>query len=341
LVKSRYWDANVQDSFLEPIAAHFQNRHRKPSLWTGNCLDKWEIRSYNTFINNISGLSNNQCKALGLISPLQLQCCKKAVSCYASCHYSKSTCDLGYQNCIADSVHQLLDQSQGDVILRLQPHWKTFSVVRRSFCICQKDPVRPSKVSGRCPSYFTKIGTHTCTANDGHDVASHPYLAPDVICNSTRSNWRQAATILMQRLAGRSDATSFHVRETLAQFNDLLNTDITATDSHSFIRWMNVSRDLSNVLENALFNESSDDRFLMFGMSRIPRPSNSLLESSMSLLLWHSQESNSVLLLREGFAIIDEIRDGLKQASFLSDADSMMKFREMMASALDEESSIL
>jgi RNA:NAD 2'-phosphotransferase (TPT1/KptA family) len=79
----------------------------------------------------------------------------------------------------------------------------------------------------------------------------------------------------------------------------------------------------------------------MFGMSRIPRPSNSLLESSMSLLLWHSQESNSVLLLREGFAIIDEIRDGLKQASFLSDADSMMKFREMMASALDEESSIL
>jgi hypothetical protein len=145
----------------------------------------------------------------------------------------------------------------------------------------------------------------------------------------------------MEHLAGRSDATSSNVRETLAQFNDLLNTDIAATDSHSFIRWMNVSRDLSNVLENALLNESSDDRFLMFGMSRIPRPSNSLLESSMSLLLWHSQESNSVLLLRESFAIIDEIHGGLKQASFLSDADSMMKFREMMASALDEEASIL
>jgi hypothetical protein len=349
LVRSRYWGANVQDSFLEPISDHFQTRHRKPSLWTGNCLDKWEIRSHYTFIHNISLLSNNQCKALGIISPRQLQCCKQAVSCYASCHYSKSLCDLGYQNCTGDSLHQLLDQSQGDDILRLHPPWKVFSVVRRSFCICQKDPVRPSKVSGRCPAYFTKIGTHTCCANAGHDVASNPELAQER-SNSSRLSWKHAATILMEHLAGRSDATSSHVRETLANFIDLLNTDtdITATDSHSFIRSMNVTRELSIVLKNALLNESSDDQFLMFGMSRTPRPSqdgihisNSLLESSMSLLLWHSQESHSVLLLRESFAIIDEIHDGIKQASFLSDADSMMKFRKLMASALDEETSIL
>ena len=330
LIKSRYWGASVQDSFLEPMANDLYTRHLKPSLWTGTCLLNWTLRAYNTFqkdIDILANVSNDQCNSMGLLTLDQLQCCSQAVECYASCFFSKRTCDTRFEECI-DGV--LSEDFRGKDVLTVMPSWKIFSKIRRFFCVCQRDPVRPS-LSGDCPRFFSKTGSRECLS----------FSASMDINHTSDQNWVTAANDLLGSIIT-DDVSSSQIRTSLSDFVRPATENTSERDIESFSRWLNVSQTLSKYLKESLHRERSTGRLLSFGGSRIPRPSqggihnvDSFFEASMSLSLWDT--SSSLDLFEESLSLLQTVLSGMRETARDPKADKVVKMRRLLAGALEEE----
>jgi len=336
LIRSRYWGSPVQDHFLEPIVDHFNTRYRKPSILTGHCFSNWMMRSRNTLLNNISAFINvsvSQCENLGFPSA----CCREAVQCYGSCRYSKSACDADFARCMLDA----LGPESERVKLRHVPPSSAFLSARQVFCVCQKDPVRPSKITGLCPAFFTQRGQY-CDAIDADgstelDVSLHP----------SNQDWISAASIVIDHFRNTTVGTaSMQMQNSLLKFIECLNTNRWVNGSRlpSFANWMNVSQTLSV----NLLRENTNELLLPLSMSRSPRPSPdwhpqlyNFIQASISQSVRRHEASNAMVFLREHLAAIHMIRKSIMQTFRSPQVSKVISMRGILADFLDEEACIL
>ena len=341
LIRSRYWGSSVQDRFLEPIADNFKTRYRKPSVLTGHCLNNWTIRARNAILHNImdalTNISHSQCEVFGFSSP----CCQEAVQCYASCRYSKSACDEGFfDSCMRGVVGPESER----VKQRLVPPRSAFLMARRAFCVCQKDPVRPSKITGNCPILFTKRGQYC------HAVDSGVSIELDASLHHSDADWVGASRILMDNLRNETvGISSPQIQKSLPKFIEFLSANAWGSDSRlpSFVDWMNVSQTLSSDLLHSL-HDGSNELVLQFSMSRSPRPSldshpqlYNFIEASTSQSVRKSEASNLMEFVREHLAAFRMVRKSINETFRTPKVSNLVDMREMLAGILDEETCIL
>ena len=339
LLKSRYWGASIQDNFLEPVVDSLRVRFKKPSPWTGNCLRNWILRAHNVFTHNTSSsptkLVPSWCENLDLTTPSEVHCCSDAIICYATCHHNKASCDAAFEECVS----VVNPASKNRMAFRLRSPWKIFSGVRRSHCVCQREYVRPSKITGDCPQFFVQSAADKCDP-----AIMEKDSSPELNLPSTDQNWESAAGVAIQEFSLFNDTSSKQVQSILSEFLHVSNPN-QSTFAASYADLLNVSQKITSLFEN---RDISNDSFLLFGLSQSPRPfpesnpyASRLFEAVMSLSLWNGQGSELRMILKENQRALQIIRNRMLEASTTPHLVSKIRFSEFLVGVLEEENSML
>jgi hypothetical protein len=227
---------------------------------------------------------------------------------------------------------------------RLVPPRSAFLSARRAFCVCQKDPVRPSKITGNCPFFFTKRGQYC------HALDSGISIELDAGLHHSDQDWVSASRILMDNLRNETfGISSPQIKNSLPIFIEFLSANSWENDSRlpSFEDWMNVSQKLTSDLLHSL-RDGSNELVLQFSMSRSPRPSleshprlYNFIEASTSQSVRKSEGSNLMEFVREHLAAFRMVRKSINETFRTSQVSNLVDMRETLAGILDEETCIL